>query len=74
MTSLRRNRTVTTGEVVWAGVVRVDASGATILVATDGTRADRRTKDEPVDRDLRLRLRLVSVDDVWLTSEIGLVD
>ena len=74
VTSLRRNRTVTTGEVVWAGVVRVDASGATVLVATDGTRADRRTKDEPVDRDLRLRLRLVLVDDVWLTSEIGLVD
>ena len=74
VTSLRRNRTVTTGEVVWAGVVRVDASSATVLVATDGTRADRRTKDGPVDRDLRLRLRLVPVDDVWLTSEIGLVD
>jgi hypothetical protein len=55
-------------------VVHVDASGATVLVATDGTRADRRTKDEPVDRDLRLRLQLVPVGDDWLTSDIRQVD
>jgi Mce-associated membrane protein len=72
--SLRRDRTVMVGEVIWAGVVRVDLTSATVLVATDGTRADRRTQDEPVDRDLRLRLRLVSVDGAWLTSQIELVD
>lgn len=74
VTSLRRDRTATTGEVLWAGVVRVDASNATVLVATDGTRKDRATKNEPTDRDLRLRLRLVAVDGVWLTSEIEVVD
>jgi Mce-associated membrane protein len=72
--SLRRDRTATTGEVVWAGVVRVDDSNATVLVATDGTREDRGTEDEPEDRDLRLRLRLVEVDGAWLTSQIEVVD
>jgi Mce-associated membrane protein len=71
--SLRRDRLVTEGEVLWTGVVRVDATSATVLVATTGTRSDRRTK-EPVARDLRLRLRLVPVDGEWLTSEIVPVD
>ncbi len=66
---LRRDRTVTEGEVLWSGVVRVDASSAMVLVATAGTREDRST-DEPVRRDLRLRLQLVAVDGVWLTSAI----
>ena len=39
-----------------------------------GAREDRRTKDEPENRDLRLRLRLVEVDGAWLTSEIQVVD
>jgi Mce-associated membrane protein len=72
--SLRRDETATTGEVVWAGVVRVDDMNATVLVATDGTRADRRTQGEPEERDLRLRLRLVEVDGAWLTSEIEVVE
>lgn len=71
--SLRRDALVTEGEVLWAGVVRVDASGATVLVATTGTRRDRRT-DGPVARDLRLRLQLVPVDGDWLTSDIVQVD
>jgi Mce-associated membrane protein len=71
--SLRRDRLVTEGEVLWVGTVRVDAGSATVLVATTGTRSDRRTK-EPVARDLRLRLRLVPVDGEWLTSEIEPVD
>jgi len=72
--ALRRNRTITEGTVVWVGVVRVDASGATVLVATEGTSADRRTKDKPVDRDLRLRLQLVPDGDEWLASDIRQVD
>jgi Mce-associated membrane protein len=71
--SLRRDRLVTEGRVLWSGVVRVDATGATVLVATTGTRTDRRT-DEPVARDLRLRLRLVPVGGVWLTTQIEPVD
>jgi Mce-associated membrane protein len=72
--AFKRERTITTGEVVWAGVVRVSASGATVLVATHGTRADRSTDGEPVSRDLRLRLQLVPVDGTWLTSDIQQVD
>ncbi|MBF4767888.1 hypothetical protein ISU10_08935 [Nocardioides agariphilus] len=71
--SLTTNEVVTEGTVLWAGVVRVDASGATVLVATTGTRSDRRTR-EPIARDLRLRLRLVAVDGTWLTSAIEQVD
>jgi Mce-associated membrane protein len=71
--SLRRDRLVTEGEVLWTGVVRVDATSATVLVATTGTRSDRRT-EEPVSRELRLRLRLVPVDGEWLASEIEPVD
>jgi Mce-associated membrane protein len=71
--SLRRDRAVTEGEVVWAGVVRVDASSATVLVATTGTRTDRQTT-EPAARDLRLRLQLVSVGGSWLTADIEQVD
>jgi Mce-associated membrane protein len=71
--ALRRDRTVTSGSVVWAGVVRVSASEAIVLVATHGTRADRGTKGKPVTRDLRLRMQLVPVGDDWLTAEIRLV-
>jgi Mce-associated membrane protein len=66
---LGRDRTVTEGTVVWAGVVRVDATSATVLVATDGTSADRHT-DKPLERDLRLQLRLQPVGGRWLTAEI----
>jgi Mce-associated membrane protein len=72
--ALRRNRTVTEGTVLWVGVVRVDPNGATVLVATQGTRTDRGTGGKPVTRDLRLRLELVPVGGRWLTSDIGLVD
>ena len=59
--------------MLWAGVVRVDATGATVLVATTGT-APTAVPREPLARDLRLRLRLVPVDGEWLTSEIEQVD
>lgn len=72
--ALQKHHTVTTGSVLWAGVVRIDADGATVLVATTGTRTDDTTKGQGIARDLRLRLELVPVDGRWLTSDIGLVD
>lgn len=72
--ALRRDRTVTVGSVVWSGVVALDATHATVIAATTGTRADRRTHGEPVARDLRLRLDLVLVGSRWLTSDIRTVD
>jgi Mce-associated membrane protein len=71
--SLRRDRVVTEGEVLWTGVVRVDESSATVLVATTGTLTDRRT-DGPVDRNLRLSIRLERVESAWLTSQIDQVE
>ena len=55
------------------GWCSVDESGATVIVATTGTRSDRRTK-EPVARKLRLRLELVPVDGEWLTVRDREVD
>ena len=72
--ALRRDGTVTSGKVVWTGVVRVDADGATVLVATTGNRADHGTDGKPVSRDLRLRLHLVPVGGRWLTTDIEQVD
>jgi hypothetical protein len=71
--AVRQQHTVTVGEVVWAGVVHVDSTGATVLVATHGTRSDRQTEGEEVARDLRLTIELVPVDDHWLATEIGQV-
>lgn len=72
--TLRRERTVTSGTVLWTGVVRVDADAATVLVATTGSRKDRSTQGKEVARNLRLQLSLVPVDGEWLASEIELVD
>ena len=72
--ALQRNRTVTEGAVVWSGVVSLEPQRATVIVATSGTRADRRTGDKAVARDLRLRLELVLEAGRWLTSDIRSLD
>jgi Mce-associated membrane protein len=72
--ALRRDRTVTEGSVEWSAVVSLEETRATVIVATTGTRADRRTKGEAVSRNLRLRLELVLQDGHWLTSDIRYLD
>lgn len=72
--ALRRDRTVTEGSVVWSAVVTLEPTRASVIVATTGTRADRRTQDEAVPRNLRLRLELVLQDGQWLTSDIRYLD
>ena len=47
---LQQNKSVMTGEVLWAGVVAQDPDSATVIVATTGTvaeHADRRQADGP---------------------------
>lgn len=71
--ALQRNETVMEGEVLYVGVVDVDEETATVLAATSGTVADQETDNQPVGRDLRLRLELVHEDGRWLTNDLQLV-
>ncbi|MDQ4054593.1 MAG: hypothetical protein M3237_18110 [Actinomycetota bacterium] len=70
---IRRNKSVMTGEVLWAGVVSSDEDSATVIVATTGTVANNQTEDKPVARNFRLQLELVREGDAWLTSDLQFV-
>jgi Mce-associated membrane protein len=71
--ALRRQQSVMAGQVVWAGVVDLVGDRATVIAATSGTLTSTRTGDDPVTRDLRLRLDLVRTDGSWLTSDLEVV-
>jgi hypothetical protein len=62
-----------TGEVEWAGVVNSDDDSATVIVATNGTVANKETDFEPIARTYRLQLEVDLVDDRWLTSDLQYV-
>ena len=70
---IKRNKSVMTGEVLWAGVVAADENSATVIVATSGTVANTQTGDKPVARNFRLQLQLVREDDTWLTNDLQFV-
>ncbi|WP_151082443.1 nuclear transport factor 2 family protein [Nocardioides cynanchi] len=70
---LQRHRSSMVGHVVWSGVVQVDPTNATVIVATAGTVANDRTGGRPVERSYRLRLSLVAEDGRWLTSNVQFV-
>jgi Mce-associated membrane protein len=70
---IKRNKSVMTGEVLWAGVVSADEDSATVIVATSGTVANTQTGDKPVARFFRLQLELVKEDNAWLTSDLQFV-
>lgn len=70
---IKSNKSVMTGEVLWAGVVSSDDDSATVIVATTGTVANNQTDDEAVARNFRLQLELVKEDDEWLTSDLQFV-
>lgn len=70
---LERNKSVMTGEVVWAGVVASDDDSATVIVATKGTVANIQTGNKPVAETYRLQLELVKEGDAWLTSDLQFV-
>jgi len=72
-TALQRQQSVQTGHVVSSGVTDVAPDRATVIVATSGTVANRRTGGQEVPRRYRLRLTLVRVGDRWLTSDIAFV-
>jgi len=70
---LERNRSLMTGRVVWSGVTDVSPERATVVVATTGTVANRRTHGDPRPRDFRFRVALVREGGRWLTSDIEFV-
>ncbi|GAA1147481.1 hypothetical protein GCM10009606_27890 [Nocardioides aquiterrae] len=70
---LEREQSVMDGQVLWAGVVDVDADSATVLAATTGTVANRSTDNQKVARYFRLKLDLQKVGDRWLTSNLEFV-
>jgi Mce-associated membrane protein len=71
---IRRSKSVMTGEVVWAGVVRADEDSATVIVATSGTVSNAESDNEPVARTFRLQVGLTRVEDDWLASDLTFVD
>lgn len=70
---IRRAEATQTGEVIWAGLVAGDADDATVIVATNGTVANKVTDFEPQARTYRLQLDLDLVDGRWLTSDLQYV-
>jgi len=71
--TMQRQRSTLTGHVVSSGVVDVVPDRATVIVATSGTVANRRTGGQEVPRHYRLRLTLLREGDRWLTSDIAFV-
>jgi Mce-associated membrane protein len=70
---LTDNKSVRTGEVLWAGVVAQDPDSATVILATTGTVKNTQTGDTPKAENYRIQLQLVSEKGRWLTSDLQFV-
>jgi Mce-associated membrane protein len=65
------NQSVRKGQVLWAGVVAQDPDSATVILATTGTVA---TKKSPAKAEnYRIQMQLVSEKGRWLTSDLQFV-
>jgi Mce-associated membrane protein len=71
--TLRRNKSVMDGSVLWAGVVTLDPDSATVIVATTGTVANVSTDNKPIARYFRLKLDLELVKGDWKTADLEFV-
>lgn len=63
-----------TGEVVWAGLVSGDNDSADVVLATNGSVANKATNFKKLARTYRLQLHLELVDGQWLTSDFQYVN
>jgi Mce-associated membrane protein len=70
---LTDNKSVRTGEVLWAGVVAQDPDSATVILATTGTVQNTQTGDTPKAENYRIQLQLVSEKGRWLTGDLQFV-
>ena len=53
ITLLQDNKSIRTGEVIWAGVVAQDPDSATVILATTGTVQNNQTGDNPKAENYR---------------------
>ncbi|MFI9804834.1 hypothetical protein ACIHEJ_10795 [Streptomyces sp. NPDC052301] len=67
-----RNRSVSEGQVLEAGIVRSDARSARVLVVAD-SKVTNTAAPEGQARTYRLQLDLVRVAGRWLTSDVAFV-
>lgn len=70
---MKRNHSVMEGTVLSAGVVSVSEYTARVLVATNGTVRNKRTKDKKRARNLRLQLDMTKSDGKWLVNDLQFV-
>lgn len=68
-----QQESIRVGEVVWSGVVSVDADSARVITATKGTVANKATEGKPFAEYFRLQLDLQLVKGEWLTSSVEFV-
>jgi len=73
ITLLQDNKSIRTGEVIWAGVVAQDPDSATVVLATKGTVQNNQTGPNPKAENYRIQMQLVAEDGVWLTSDLQFV-
>lgn len=70
----RKAQATQTGEVVWAGLVSGDQDSADVVLATNGSVANKSTDYKLLARSYRLQLHLELVDGQWLTSDFQYVN
>jgi len=70
---LQRQRSVSTGHVVWSGVSAVSSQRATVVAVTTGTVSNDRSRETPQQRDFRFQVTLVRAGDRWLTTNLQFV-
>lgn len=70
--ALTSAKVTSTGEVVSAGLVDLDGSEATVLVAASGTVSNEQART-PEPRNYRMKVDLQKVDDSWLVSGLEFV-
>jgi Mce-associated membrane protein len=65
------NQSVRKGTVLWAGVVAQDPDSATVILATTGTVATKKSAAKA--ENYRIQMQLVSEKGRWLTSDLQFV-
>ncbi len=74
ITLLQDNKSIRTGEVIWAGVVAQDPDSATVILATKGTVKNNQTGPDAKAENYRIQMQLVSEEGRWLTSDLQFVE
>jgi Mce-associated membrane protein len=67
-----KNKTVSKGKILEAGMVTADAGAARVLVVADSDVSNTATK-QPMPRHYRMQLDLVHKDGRWLTTDMQFV-